>query len=56
MKIFMVGYKHKNHAVKAVEAKDKTEAKQSFQEWRNKRTDKEQISDALCVYLLDAIW
>lgn len=56
MKIFMVGYKHKKHAVKAVEAKDEIEAKRSFQEWRNKRNDKEQISEALCAYELDAIW
>lgn len=53
--IFMVKYRHFGVAQIAVEANDKSEAMCKFNEWRNKRADKEDYSEAINAYEMNVI-
>lgn len=52
MTIYMVNYKHRGPAAKAVEANSKEEAKDKFNAWRDKLEEKEKYSEALHAYEL----
>lgn len=55
MTIFMVNYKNRGPASKAVEANSKEEAKDKFNAWRDKQEDKEKYSEALGAYELKVL-